>query len=146
MAFTNNPQNPLDRVRIRIGDTDTQNEYLTDYWYAYFLENNSNNETLAAIEAAKVILVNFTSNTREKTDQVEIWGNDQFDNYLKWLKDFIENPSISGLKSPSPYAGGISISDMEKYKSDSDCNTVPFSVGEITKLEIGEDLETFYRL
>lgn len=135
MAFTNNPNNIIDRVRMMIGDVDPQNEYLTDLWYGHYLNKNSQNETLAAIEAARSILVKFTNNTREKVDQVEIWGNDQFNNYLDWLKDFIENPSISGLRSPVPFGGGISKEDISNRKSDSDNNLAPFDEGFIREDE-----------
>jgi len=129
MAYTNDPTNIIDRVRLMIGDTDTANEHLSDDWYTYFLGKYSNNEVLSAIDAAKSILARFTSNTREKVDQIEIWGNLQFDNYLLWLKDFIENPAISGLRSPAPYAGGISKSDMASNDSNSDNVTVEIKRG-----------------
>lgn len=129
MSFSDNPNNPIDRVRVQVGDTDPQNEYLADQWYSYFLDKNSNNETLTAIDVARSILVKFTSNTREKVDQVEIWGNEQFQNYLDWLKDFIENPSISGLRSPVPYAGGISKSDMRENENNSDNNSLRIKTG-----------------
>lgn len=145
MAFTNDPNNPVDRVRIRVGDTDPLNEFVDNVWYNYYLTENTNNETLTAIDIAKLILVNFTSNTREKVDQVEIWGNDKFDNYLDWLKSFIENPSLSGLGSPSPYASGISLSDMETYKQDSDVNSLPFSVGDTLDSEPSY-IDGYYRL
>ena len=144
MSFTNDPNNPIDRVRIRVGDTDPLNEYVTDTWYSYYLTENNNNETLTAIDIAKLIIVQFTGSTREKVDQVEIWGNDKFDNYLEWLKDFIENPSLSGLGSPSPYASGISISDMDSYKEDSDVNSIPFSVGETSGTN-KQSLESYFR-
>lgn len=118
--FTNDPCNPLDRIRLLVGDTSEVNEYLADQWYVYFLQKNQDNETLASIEAAKAILSRFTSHTREKVDQVELWGNDKFNNYLIWLKDYIENPSISGLQSPVPYAGGISESDMQANRNNTD--------------------------
>lgn len=127
--FTNDPSNPLDRIRMTVGDTDEDNEYISDGWYYYYLTANSNNETLTAIEVAKKILSKFTSNTREKVDQVEIYGNEQFNNYLKWLKEFIESPSLSGLRSPVPYASGISKSDMRKNDADSDNVRPPIKAG-----------------
>lgn len=129
MSYTNDPNNPIDRVRLTVGDVDTINEYLSDNWYQYFLTKNSNNEILASIDCAKAILAHFTSNGHEKIDQVEIWGKDQFDNYLKWLKDFIENPSLSGIRSPVPYAGGISKSDIRENNANSDNNTIKIKSG-----------------
>ena len=144
MAFTNNPNNIIDRVRMMIGDVDPQNEYLTDLWYGHYLDKNSQNEVLAAIEAARSILVKFTNNTREKVDQVEIWGNDQFNNYLDWLKDFIENPSISGLRSPIPFGGGTSKEDIAARKADSDNNLSPFDTGFIQEDEVNYIKDYWY--
>lgn len=133
--FTNDPTNPIDRVRMTVGDTDTSNEYISDQWYTHFLSNNSNNETRTAIDCAKAILARFTFNTREKVDQIEIYGNELFPNYLIWLKEFIESPALSGLKSPSPYAGGVSISDMAANNNNSDNNTIAIKSGFIEDSE-----------
>lgn len=129
MSFTNDPSNILDRIRLTVGDTEPMNEYLSDEWYTYFLTKNNNNETLSSIDAAKAILVKFTGNTREREGQIEVYGNEQFDQYLAWLKSFIEDPSISGLRSPVPYAGGISKSDMESNRCNSDVNSTPIHTG-----------------
>jgi len=145
MAFTNNPALPRDRVRMKIGDIDQTNEYLSDQWYDYFIQQNSKNETLAALDAAKAILSYFTKNSREKVDQVEVWGNDQFDNYLKWLKEFTENPSISGLKSAIPFGGGTSKSDMNERKSDSDNNLSPLSVGDNSSVNSDKYISGYWR-
>jgi hypothetical protein len=133
--FTNDPTNPIDRIRLTVGDTDELNEYISDQWYSHFLAKNTNNETRAAIDAAKAILVRFTSNTREKVDQVEVYGNELFPNYLQWLKEFIESPALSGLRSPSPYAGGVSISDMTANNNNIDNNTLPIKSGFIEDSE-----------
>ena len=36
MAFTNNPNNPIDRIRIMIGDTDADLPLVADDWYQYY--------------------------------------------------------------------------------------------------------------
>ncbi len=132
MAYTNDPNRDIDRVRTVVGDTSTSNEFLTDDWYTYYLTQNSSNETLAAIAAAKSILSKFTANTRAKLDQLEVYDNQQFDQYLQWLKEFMENPSISGLRSPVPYMGGLSDSDMRRNNLVTDNNTVPVKTGSIS--------------
>jgi len=122
--FSNDPKNPLDRMRLKVGDTNNDNEYLDDKWYAHFYITLNKNEVLASIECAKAILARFTGNTRQVVDQVEIYGNQQFDNYLKWLKSFISDPDISGIRSPVPFAGGISNSDVTERKNNSDNNII----------------------
>jgi hypothetical protein len=120
--FSNDPKNPLDRIRLKVGDTDVENEYLDDNWYVHFYTSNDRNEVRASIECAKAILARFTGNTREVVDQVEIYGNQQFENYLKWLKSYISDPDLSGIRSPVPFAGGISKSDMIERSNNQDNN------------------------
>jgi len=122
--FTDDPTNPIDRIRLKVGDTDNHNEYLDDRWYTYYLSSTNGNEVIASIEIAKAILVRFTGHTREVVDQVEIYGNQRFEQYLKWLKDFVDNPNLSGFRSPVPFAGGIPRQDMFERRSDPDNNIV----------------------
>jgi hypothetical protein len=129
MSYTNDPNNPLDRVRMNIGDTDIDNEYMSDAWYIYYYTAMNQNEVLTSVEVAKKVLAKFTSNTREITDQVEVYGNETFKQYLEWLKEFIENPSLSGLRSPVPYGGGISLIDIDNNNINSDNNTLGIKTG-----------------
>lgn len=129
MAFTNDPALARDRIRLRVGDTDPLDPFLDDLWYEYYLENNQSNETRAAIDCAKAILARFSRNSREKVDQVEIYGNLQFEQYLSWLKSFVSDPDISGLAPPMPFAGGISKSRIEENRRNSDNVSAPTRVG-----------------
>jgi len=112
MAFTNNPLNPLDRIRLAISDTDTENSLIADQWYQYYLDINEGNEKKTAIQIAKTILAQYTGYTREREGMVEVYGNEMFNQYLKWLKALISDPSLGLLSAPMPYAGGISKSDF----------------------------------
>lgn len=129
MPYTNDPNNPIDRVRMNIGDTDTDNEYISDAWYVYYYAFMNQNEALTSVEVAKKVLAKFTSNTREIVDQVDIYGNETFTNYLEWLKEFIENPSLSGLRSAVPYGGGISKSDIAANNNIADNNALKVGSG-----------------
>jgi hypothetical protein len=112
MAFTNDPTLARDRVRMIVGDVDGLNCLVDDEWYEYFLKERNLTESRTALEIAKAILARYTANTREVVDQVEVYGNQEFNQYLQWLEKFISDPSLSGMGAPMPYAGGISKSDM----------------------------------
>lgn len=112
MAYTNDPTNIIDRVRIKIGDIDPYNPLVEDIWYTYYLDEYDQNENKTALEVAKNVLARYSSYAREREGQVEIYGSEVFDNYLKWLKYTISNPDFGFLGAPVPYAGGISVSDM----------------------------------
>lgn len=120
--FRNDPTRPIDRVRIRVGDTSELNEFITDHWYEYYLCELEGNETLVAIEVAKAILVKFSGSTRNVVDQVEMYDNQKFEQYLVWIKEFINNPHLSGMRPPMPYAGGISKSDVQANRDNEDNN------------------------
>lgn len=129
MAFTNDPSRAVDRVRMRVGDVNTANEHLADAWYEHFISISGGSESSAAVKAAGAILASFTDSIRERVDQVEIYGNHQFENYLKFLQELVRNPMIAGMGPFKPYAGGISKSDMEKNTSDPDANLCPMKQG-----------------
>jgi len=114
MAFTGNPAtSATDRVRLMTGDTDPVYEFLDDTTYEYLIDKHNNNEKQAALEGAKYILAMIARFTRERTGDIEVYGNEFFKNYRAFLKDLIENPNFSTILA-TPYAGGISKEDMLK--------------------------------
>lgn len=112
MPYTNSPAtNPIDRVRLLVGDVFLDFEILDDATYQYFLDKYDGNEVLAAIAAAKVIRFQIAkAPTREKAGHYEVWS-DFAALYSKALDDLIEEGEIS-LYVGMPYAGGISHTDM----------------------------------
>jgi len=133
MPFTNDPSRDVDLVRMKVGDVDLEFEYLTDDWYNYFINRNDGNLNRSSLDAARAILASFTGSVREKTDQVEIYGNELFENYLNFLNNFVTNPSLSPLGPPVPYFGGLSISDMQNKRDNSDLNGSRVQLGIIEK-------------
>lgn len=118
MPFNNNPANSAtDRVRLIVGDTMTEYEYLSDETYEYLLDKYDGNETAAALEAARYILGSLAKYSRQRTGDIEVYGAEMFKNYKDFLIELIRNPQML-LDRAQAYAGGISKSDMEK----NDCN------------------------
>lgn len=112
MSFTGDPaNNALDRIRLITGDTDPTYEFLDDATYQYLLDKNNQNEKQAAIEGARYILANIARYTRERTGDIEVYGNEFFKNYRDYLLELVNNPNFSNIL-PKPYAGGISKQDM----------------------------------
>lgn|SRR5690554_1331333 len=129
MAFTGDPvNNVLDRLRLITGDTDPVYEFLDDATYQYVLDKNSGNEKQAAMEAAKYILANITRYTRERTGDIEVYGNEFFKNYRDYLLELVNNPNFSNIL-PMPYAGGISKKDMLENDENIDNNRPAFYRG-----------------
>ena len=112
MPYNNNPAtNPIDRVRLLVGDVFSDFEILDDATYQYLLDKYEGNEVLAAIAAAKIIKFQIAkSPTREKAGHYEVWS-DFAKLYTAALDDLIDSGEIS-LHVGMPYAGGISHQDM----------------------------------
>jgi hypothetical protein len=122
MPYTGDPaNNPIDRVRLAVGDIWDDMEMLTDADYQYFLDRNDGNENRATLDAARAILFKLTRMTRERTGDIEVYGGEWFKNYKDALLLILKDPNAA-ISLAVPYAGGISKSDM--FKNDADCDNV----------------------
>lgn len=112
MPFTGSPAtNPIDRVRLLVGDVFTDFEILDDNTYQYLLDKYSGNETLAAIAAAKIIRFQIAkAPTRERAGNYEVWS--EFAKLYSAALDDLINDGETSLYVGIPYAGGISHQDM----------------------------------
>ena len=108
MALTN-----IEKLKLEIGLVDEASDILSDEEIAYFLEKNNNYIRKAALDAAKTVLFILSTRVHEKIEMLEIWGHTWFENYMKTLQMYINDPNYSiALESAKAYAGGISVSDI----------------------------------
>lgn len=125
MPYQNDPaNNPIDRIRLNVGDTWDDMEMLTDADYQYFLDAADGNERRATMDAVRAILFKLTRMTRERTGDIDVYGAEWFNNYYKALQLILKDPNIS-VSVAMPYAGGISRADMEANR----CNPDTFRIG-----------------
>lgn len=113
MPYTGSPAtNPVDALRILVGDAFEDFEILDDATYQYFLDKNDGDVNKAAIDAAKLIRFQIAKAPyRERAGQYEVW--DKFaDLYTAALNDLIDGDNGLASFVPIPWAGGISKSDM----------------------------------
>lgn len=122
MAYTDNPLNPIDRMRLRIGDIDPDFPLVNDQWYQYYVQQGYT-EGAVALEIAQKILAQYAiEGSRQREGAVEVYGKEKFESYLAWLKEITTSPTSSVVAPPVPYAGGISKQDM--YDNDSNTDNV----------------------
>lgn len=120
MPYTNDPQNnPIDEVRLMVGDVYEDFEILKDNDYQYFLDKYSGNVNRAAIDAARSIMFLLSRWTRERTGDIEVYGSDWAKQYRAALLEFVRNPNLTVMIA-MPYAGGISKSDMKANDENND--------------------------
>ena len=108
MALTN-----ISALKLEIGLVNEASNILSDEEITYFLEKNNNSIRKAALDAAKTVLFILSTRVHEKIEMLEIWGHTWFENYMKTLQMYINDPNYSiALESAKAYAGGISVSDI----------------------------------
>ena len=114
----------IQKVRLEIGDTEVVFPLLSDEEYEYFLEKNNDSIRKTCLDAAKTILFKLASMTNEEVDVLSYKGSDYFNQYKQALIMFIKNPEYGSISMASIYAGGISLTDIQDNRLDTDNNYV----------------------
>jgi hypothetical protein len=124
MPYTGDPANSAtDRIRLAVGDTDVYQEGLTDEVYAYLLSVNLN-EARSTIGALKYLVAKYASYVTEKAGGLFIKESEKFEQYSKLLNRYTKDPSQMLLTLGTPFAGGISYSDLYSNASNPDNNLI----------------------
>jgi hypothetical protein len=110
------PQTPIGKVRLRIGDW-ADLPILPDSVIESALEDCTGNIPRTASLCAQYILGTLTAKTHRKLANIEVWSNEQFENYVKFIKLTILNPHSMSI-APIPYAGTASVNPLVEFTSD----------------------------
>lgn len=102
----------LDQNDIPFGDPEIQ----------YFLEKHNQSVKRASLDCAKSILFILSRYVKEVSGpELQLYGNQWFENYMKALKLYIQDPNYSiAISMAQAYAGGISKSDASANMENSD--------------------------
>lgn len=131
MAYTGNPStNPVDELRLLLGDLDQDFPWMQDAEYQYFLDRYPTSLRSALMAAGQSILFSLSSNVHERTGQIEVYGAEAFQNYRAALNDLLKNPAGALNLNPIPFFGGISRIGVANNKSDGDVIHSPFYRGQ----------------
>lgn len=139
-----NYDSAIDRVRLAVADVQDI-QMLPDTVYEKILEQNNNNEVTATRIIAGIILGLLSPGTRCRLDRIETYGNQYFENYLKFIEKVINNPT--GIYSSAGiYAAGIYVQDVLDNQADTEIvqRRLPINgpLGEYTALYIDPE-DTF---
>lgn len=99
------PSTPVGKIRLRCGDW-SDLPILPDSVIESALVDCNNNLYRASSLCAQYILATLTAKTHRKMQMVETWGNERFENYVKFIKLTILNPNLSEI-APVPYTGTV---------------------------------------
>jgi hypothetical protein len=136
IAYTGHPSTDVfDRIRLLIGDvsTSTGSEIFSDNEIQYFRNAKANEFLSAALAIDSIagttrysslssVVAKQVGDLRIDYGQGASISNDLFAK-SKWLR-------LQGIRTVRPYAGGISISDKDASKDDSDRVAPTFTVGQ----------------
>ena len=131
MAYGGNPSTDTsDALRLRVFDTSTStgSELLSDGEVTFFL-NNAPNGLYAAADAAAALAAKFSGNTVSEKKvgdlSLKIGAGDPAATY-RALSDELRYQAALSVKG---FSGGISVSDKDTQRSDSDWNQPDVSIG-----------------
>lgn len=120
----------IEEVRLEIGLIGQAYQLLTDEEIQYFLNKNNGNIRRASSSAGKTVLFILSQLVHTKASELESWDHDWYNNYYKSLKLYLSDPNYSiALSGASPYAGGISVTDIRENVNNSDNFVVNVDVG-----------------
>lgn len=121
--------NPIQQIRLEIALIGDAENLLSDEELQYFLDKHNGSVRRASLDAAKTVLFILSTRVHEKIEMLEIWGHTWFENYMKTLQMYINDPNYSiALESAKAYAGGISVSDIRNNINNPDNLTVDVDI------------------
>lgn len=109
-----------DKVRLLIGDTDTNNQLLSDEEISYFLTDSTVNR--AALTACESLSAKFAKYTDESMSGDSKSYSQLHDHYAS-LAEIIKKKMLLNI---TPYFGGVYVSDIDSIESNSDLKEFPF--------------------
>lgn len=120
------PLNATQAVRLLIQDNTPGLYIVSDDEIDFFLERNSGSVNRAAIEAAKVVLLNLSMRGDQQVDIFSIKGRGAAEQYRLALQLFIRDPNLNPvLQNCQGWVGGISKTEMDLNDANIDNNVVP---------------------
>lgn len=115
----------LAKVRLRIGDTDSTRQLLSDEEIAYTLTEYST-VVMASIECVKRILGQLARSTDRSAVGLSSSRSQAFQQY----KDLLRELEIEAVSSAAPFFTGASQDEVDGDTEDSDYRGVQFDIGQ----------------
>lgn len=128
-TYGNDPENnPLDKVRFLVGDTDCTEAFLSDQEIAYLLASEGSAD-FAAPCAANAIAAKVARRVTQNAAGVGQNLSDLFTHFNTLAKKLLAKANASAV---TVYAGGLSVSEKQLDRSDADLVQPYFERGQMT--------------
>jgi hypothetical protein len=133
-SYGNDPaSSALDEVRLLIGDTDTDDQQITDEAIEYALGKSSDNSLRAAALCCRLISSHYARQVDSSVDSVNVAASKRIEQYNRLASILEEQAKKSGTSAYGvPYVGGIDVDDIEEIRSDTSRQPSMFFVGQFT--------------
>jgi hypothetical protein len=110
------PSTNIGKIRLRIGDWQSL-PILPDSVIQSALDDCQGNVPRAASLCAQYVLGTLTAKTHRKLANIEVWSNEQFTNYVAFIKLTILNPHNMSI-APVPYSGDTTVNPLIEFTAD----------------------------
>ena len=118
-TYTSDPENvPRDAVRLLIGDTIQTDQQLADSEIAYFLTQATNSVMGAAIRATRALLARYARLVDKAVGDLRLSYSQRQAAYAALLAEL--EAALAKGPTVSPFAGGISVTDILGREADVD--------------------------
>lgn len=115
----------IEKVRMEIQDVDITFPILSDATYTYLLEKHSNVISRAAMDAARMALMQLSQRGNETVDIFTIKGSSVAEQYrqalLLYIKDPYHNPILQNCKG---WVGGVFLDEFQANIDDLNTNNI----------------------
>jgi len=109
-----------DAVRVLVGDTNTNDQQITDEEIVFTLSSNSNNVYFAAAQTARMIMGLYSRRVDSDFEGVSADYSDRIEHYRRLAISLDAQAKSKGGALGTPKAGGVSIDAMDQAEEDSD--------------------------
>lgn len=144
-TYTNDPVNvPRDAVRLLVGDTDTNDQKLTDEAIVFFLTQAGDDTYLAAALSARSIAASFAVEVDTKFESVSSDYSQLAENYYKLATRLEAQSKKFGSRGLGlPAAGGLTYSDIRANDLNDDRVQPKFKQDQFANPPVGYDPERY---
>lgn len=118
-----------DAVRLLIGDTDTNDQLLTDEEIAFYLSEANDRTYYAAAASAKAIAAKYARLVTNSIDSASVNLSDRMAHYDKLSMKLEREAKTKGSALGVPVAGGISDAEIRAQRQREDRPQPAFEVG-----------------
>jgi len=136
MAWSYNPSlvSTRDRVRVLIGDTDVDDQQLTDEEIAFFLSSEGNQYAASAL-ACRVLAAKYARYADKWVGDLKILASQKSRAYERLAEAYDTQANASASFSGVPSAGGIYVADKDEQEADTSLVTPSFRRGSMDNVE-----------